>query len=170
MTLNVQDPVTPISNANSYLSLVDARALAAQYAYTLPVDDEKAEIALIKGFRYIELKEPKMSGNRLTNEQNSSYPRYGVYIRCQAWPADEFPVELLLAQVIAADNQSSGVDLSGGVDDGRSIASEQVDVLSVSYFQNGKTGSVVTIPEFDSTIEPLMCKIGGGAQFVTYRI
>ncbi|AUR97510.1 head completion adaptor [Vibrio phage 1.240.O._10N.261.52.F8] len=170
MALNVQDPTTPIGNANSYLSLVDARTLAEQYAYTLPVDDTEAETALIKGFRYIELKEPQMCGQRATTEQNSSYPRAGVYIRCNAWPSDQFPIELLLAQVIAAENQSSGVDLSGGVDDGRSIASEQVDVISVSYFQNGKTGSTVTIPEFDSTIEPLMCKSNTGAQFTTYRI
>lgn len=169
MPLTVQIPTAPIDNANSYLSLVDARALADQYAYDLPVNDVDAEKALIKGFRYIESFESSMCGKRTTTTQNSSWPRSGVTIRCQPFPDDAFPQELLIAQVIAAQYQGSGTDVSGGVDDGKSIASEQAGKVSISYFDNGKTGTEVSIPEFDSTMKPLLCKSSDGMQFMVYR-
>ncbi|CAH9016228.1 putative head completion adaptor [Vibrio phage 242E40-1] len=169
MALTPQIPTAPIDNANSYLSLVDARALAEQYAYDLPTDDAEAEKALIKGFRYIETFEPSMCGTRTTEIQNSSYPRTGVTIRCKPFPDDEFPKELLVAQVIAAQYQGSGTDLSGGANDGRSIASEQAGKVSISYFDNGKTGSSVTIAEFDSAIDPILCKASNGINFTVGR-
>lgn len=169
MPLTVQDPANPVNNANSYQSLVDARALADQYAYTLPTDDTEAEKALIKGFRYIESFEPEMCGTRSTTVQNTSWPRTGVFIRCEEFPSDEFPQELLVAQVIAAEKYGAGTDISGGVDDGKSIASEKVDVIEVSYFNNGKTGSEVSIPEFDSTIKPLLCYASNQFNFNVYR-
>ena len=169
MPLTVQIPTAPIDNANSYLSLVDARALADQYAYDLPVDDTEAEKALIKAFRYIESFEPSMCGTRTTTTQNTSFPRSGLTIRCEPFPDDAFPVELLIAQVVAADYQGKGTDLSGGTNDGRAIASEKADVLEVSYFDNGKTGTSVTIPEFDSTIEPLLCNASNGINFTVSR-
>jgi hypothetical protein len=170
MALIVQSPTSPVSNANSYQSLVDARALAAEQGFVLPTDDTEAEVALIKARRYVDGYEPQMCGNRATTAQNTSYPRTGVYIRCNLVLSDEFPQELLIAQIVAAEASGKGVDLSGGVDDGRSIASEKVDVIQVSYFDNGKTGSSVTLPEFQSTIQPLLCSSSSGAQFTTYRI
>lgn len=169
MALTPQIPTAPIDNANSYLSLVDARALAEQYAYDLPTDDTEAEKALIKGFRYIESFEGSMCGSRTTETQNSAYPRVGVTIRCKPFPDDAFPQELLVAQVIAAQHQGSGTDLSGGTNSGLSIASEKVDVLEVSYFDNGKTGTEVSIPEFESTIKPLLCGDVNGLSFQVYR-
>ena len=169
MPLTVQIPTAPIDNANSYLSLVDARALADQYAYDLPVNDVEAEKALIKAFRYIESFEPSMCGTRTTTTQNSAYPRKGLTIRCESFPDDAFPVELLIAQVVAADYQGKGTDISGGVNDGKSIASEQAGKVSISYFDNGKTGAQVSIPEFDSTIKPLLCKASNGLNFTVTR-
>lgn len=170
MPLTVQIPTAPIDNANSYLSLVEARALAEQYAYELPVNDVEAEKALIKGFRYVESFETSMCGTRTTTTQNTSQPRSGVDIRCQPFPDDAFPQELLIAQVIAAQYQGSGTDISGGTDDGKAIASEQAGKVSISYFDNGKTGSEVSIPEFDSTIKPLLCNAVDGLNFMVTRV
>lgn len=169
MALTPQDALNPISNANSYLSLVDARALADQYAYTLPTDDAEAEKALIKAFRYAEGFEHQMCGTRATATQNTSWPRKDVVIRCESFPSDEFPQELLISQVIAAEKYGAGTDISGGVDDGKSIASEKVDVIEVSYFNNGKTGSEISIPEFDSTMQPLLCSTSNAFNFDVFR-
>ncbi|AZU97865.1 head completion adaptor [Vibrio phage LP.2] len=170
MALTVQDPQNPVDNANSYLSLVDARALADQYYYDLPTDDTEAERALVKSFRSIELKEPQMCGVRTTEIQNTSYPRTGVYIRCQPLPSDAFPDELLLAQVIGASYSGSGTDLSGGTDDGRVITKEKVDVIEVNYADNGKTGNSVYIAEFENTLNPLLCSNTSAANFTTVRV
>lgn len=157
MALSVQDPVTPTALANSYQSLVDARALADLYGYSLPVDDTQADNALIKGFRYIENHESEMCGERTTVTQNTSWPRIGVEIRGTDFASDAFPGDLLIAQVVAADSYAKGADLTGGIDDGRVITKEKVDVLEVTYADNGKTGKEVSIPEFDSAIAPLLC-------------
>lgn len=170
MALIVQDPANPVNNANSYQSLVDARALAAEQGFVLPTDDTEAETALIKARRYVDSYESQMCGTRTTTTQNTSFPRTGVYIRCNLVPSDSFPQELLIAQLVAAEASGKGVDLSGGVDDGRSIASEKVDVIQVSYHDNGKTGTEVRLSEFESTIKPLLCGSTSGAQFTVYRV
>lgn len=169
MALIVQDPVTPVAVANSYISLVDARSLAGTYGYTLDADDTDAELSLIKSFRAIELKEPEMCGYRSTTTQGTAYPRSGVVIRCNELPSDEFPVELLLAQVIGAHYFTAGTDLSGGVDDGKSVVREKVDVIEVQYADNGKTGSEVTIPELERTLGPLLCSSSNSFNFVVGR-
>ncbi|MBU4707835.1 DnaT-like ssDNA-binding protein, partial [Salmonella enterica] len=45
MALVVEDG-SIVAGADSYLSLEDARALAAKYGYALPADDTEAEAAL----------------------------------------------------------------------------------------------------------------------------
>lgn len=157
MTLIVQDPLNPTSTANSYQSLIDARALAANYAITLPVDDAEAEASLINAMLYSQEFEPEMCGSRTTTIQNTAYPRADVHIRNNEFPSDEFPLELLLSNLIAAESFWKGVSLFGGADDGKVIASEKVDVIAVSYFDNGKTGDKVSLPRFNSTIKPLLC-------------
>lgn len=169
MALIIQDSSNPVSNANSYQSLVDARALAAMYAITLPADDTEAETALINGWAYIDSFEGEMCGERSTDIQNTAYPRSGVYIRCNELPSDEFPSELLYSQLVAAEAFGSGTNLFGGANDGRSIASEKVDVLEVSYFNNGKTGDKVTLPRFDNAIKPLLCTSGNQFNFTVSR-
>lgn len=157
MALTVQNPVTPVGDANSYQSLADARALAVTYAVTLPVDDAECETALINGLLYIGQRENELCGTRTTEAQNTAYPRTGVVIRGNDLPADEFPLDLLVSQIIAAEAFGQGVDLYGGIDDGKNIASEQAGKVSVSYFDNGKTGSGVSYHRFDSALEPLLC-------------
>lgn len=155
MPINVQTPTAPVQNANSYISLADARQLAQSFAIELPTDDTEAETALVKAFLYVDSNEPKMSGTRATTTQNTAYPRDNVYIRCNAVSSDAFPNEVLLGQVIAAEAFGAGDNLFGGADSGRSIASEQVATISVSYFDNGKTGDKVTLPQFENVMLPL---------------
>jgi len=169
MALIPQDATSPVNNANSYLSLVDARALAEQYAITLPTDDTEAETSLINGFAYIEAREPDMCGTRATDTQNTSYPREGVYIRCVLQPSSPFPNELLLSQIIAAESFGQGNNLWGGADNGRAVSKEKVDVLEVAYFDNGTTGDALTLPRFENTIQPLLCGSTSANQFKVFR-
>ncbi len=169
MAITVQDATSPVNNANSYQSLVDARALADMYAITLPTDDTEAETSLINGFAYVESREPNMCGERATDTQNSSYPRTGVYIRCALQPQSPFPNELLLSQLIAAESFGAGNNLWGGADNGRSVSKEKVDVIEVGYHDNGVTGDTLTLPRFENTIKPLLCGSDSANQFTVYR-
>ena len=58
-----------VPGADSYVSLADARALAAKYGKELPADDTAAEAALRNGAVYVGLQEPAMCGQRVSAEQ-----------------------------------------------------------------------------------------------------
>jgi hypothetical protein len=167
--LTPQDPITPIDTANSYQTLADARTLAARFGYTLSIDDACAEKDMIKAFRYVESYECDMNGERTTEVQNTAYPRANLSIRCKPFADDAFPSDLLLSQVVAAHYAYAGIDLSGGIDDGKAITEETVGKISVTYADNGKTGTSVSIPQFDSTIKPLL-RSGCGFSNIIYRI
>lgn len=169
MSLTPQIPASPINSANTYLSLVDARALAEQYAYDLPVDDAEAEKALIKGFRYVESFESSMCGSRTTTIQNTSWPRKGVKIRCESFPDNVIPSELLLAQVVAASFAGQGKQISGGTNDGLQVQSKTAGKVSISYFEGSSSTGKLEIPEFDSVIKPLLCKVSGGIQLMVRK-
>ena len=171
MPLIVQDPLAPVSNANSYLSLVDARALAAQYALILPDDDTEAESALINATLYLNTYEDRVGGERSTDTQSTMYPRKNSHVRCAEVHSDVIPDDIKLAQVIAAEAFGRGDNLWGGADDGRSIASEKVDVIAVSYFDNGATSGAATLPRLDQLMKQFF---GGQSQglsnFSVYRV
>lgn len=158
MALIIQDPVTPVNNANSYQSLVDARSLAVTNGVTLPSDDTGAETALINARAYIDQHEADMCGTRSTEIQNTAYPRQDSQVRGVDIPSDSLPADLLISQIVAAEAFGKGVDLFGGTDSGKNIASETVGKISRSYFDNGKTGSgSASYPRFDNAIKPLLC-------------
>ncbi|HGH4724571.1 TPA: DnaT-like ssDNA-binding protein, partial [Enterobacter hormaechei] len=77
MPLIVEDG-SIIPNADSFISLADARALAARYNLALPADDTEAEAALRNGAVYVGLQEPMMCGSRVSPLQELSFPRQGV--------------------------------------------------------------------------------------------
>ena len=159
--LTVQDAIAPVSDANSYQSLTDARAMAMIYGLSLPDDDVKAEAALISGCFYINQFEHKFSGERLTDTQNTAYPREGATVLCKPVESSPFPNDLLVAQLTAAEAFGKNINLFGDANDGKSVASETVGKLSRSYFETGKTGNTVTYPRFDNALKPLLA--GGGS-------
>ena len=55
-----------VPGADSYVSLTDARTLAASYGLALPADDTAAEAALRNGAVYVGLQEPSMCGRRVS--------------------------------------------------------------------------------------------------------
>ena len=153
-----------LADADSFISLVDARAFAAKYGITLPTNDTAAEVALRQGCQYVELQQKCFSGSRMTTTQALSWPRtcatnaYGV--EC----ADgEIPAQLGYAQVYAAAEYAAGTDVRA-TDDGKSIASEQVTgAVAVSYFDNSKTGGAVVITRAMDALSPLLVVCGNNS-------
>jgi len=94
-----------IEGADSYISLADARALAANYGLVLPADDTAAEVALRNGATYVGLAEPQMCGRRVSAEQSLAYPRTGVTLNGFPVANNVIPKQLIRAQVIAAVKQ-----------------------------------------------------------------
>ncbi|KAF2282287.1 hypothetical protein GH714_044131 [Hevea brasiliensis] len=76
-----------VADADSYISLTDARALADKFGLTLPTDDTAAEAALRNGAAYVGLQESAMCGTRVSAEQELSYPRQGSLCMVMMSPA-----------------------------------------------------------------------------------
>jgi len=160
MALIVEDG-TGLAAADSYISLVDARTFAASYGLTLPVDDDEADITLRQGAVYVGLSEPSFSGQRLEVSQALAWPRLYAY-DCydNALASDSVPAKIKQAQVYAAAEYALGTDVRGS-SNGKEVASEKVDVLEVSYFENGSSSSTTVITAANDAMASLKCNTGG---------
>lgn len=155
MTIIVEDG-SIVADANSYLSLADARTLATTYGFTLPVDDTEAETALINATLYLQDYEARIKGYRVSAEQVLMFPREYVCLNGFELANDAIPDNLKRAEVFAAADFGAGGSPWGGNDDGKSIKKEKVDVLEVEYSETGVTGGGYTIPRVEAELRPLM--------------
>ena len=168
VTLIIEDG-TGVADANSYISLVDARAMSEQFSWTLPVDDDEASSALINGFYYLNGLEGQMCGTRTHEDQAGSFPREGCKCGPYLIPSDGIKNEVKQAQVRAAVTYGVGTDVNPD-NDGKNVASEAVSgAVSVSYFNNGKTGGSVQIVEAEAFLKRCYLGNGSSANFRTVR-
>lgn len=159
-----------VPNADSYISLVDARALAANYGLELPADDTDAEVALRNGATYVGLSETQMCGRRVSAEQSLAYPRTGVTLNGFPVANNVIPKQVILAQVIAAVTYGTGTEVRAN-SDGRSVQTERVEgTVTVTYFNNGNSGATTAITAADDALRPLLCgSLNNGFSFNVYR-
>lgn len=168
MPLIVEDG-SIVAGADSYVSLSDARALAAKYGWELPADDTEAEQALRNGAGYVGLKEPAMCGSRVSAAQELAYPRRNVTLYGFPVPADGIPAQVIRAQVAAAVEYGAGTDVRGA-SDGRAVSLERVEgAVTVEYFNNGNNGSTVEITAALDALAPLLCGANNGSSFNVFR-
>ena len=152
---------TGLEDADSYISLVDARAYALKFGYTLPVDDTQAEIFLRKGAIDVDLHESSFAGGRLNDNQGLAWVRVNAY-KCSGQnqitiPSDTVPNEAKYAQVIYADAYTKGLTVRAN-DDGLAVAAKEVTgAVKIAYFDNSKTGGAIEITEATDMLASLMC-------------
>ena len=160
---------TIVSGADSYVSLVDARALAAKYNLSLPADDAEAEAALRNGAVYVGLQEPFMCGSRVSPLQELSFPRTGISLYGFPVANNVIPDQVKLAQLIAGVEYGNGADVRAS-SDGRATSLERVEgAVTVQYFNNGNTGATITITAAIDALRPLLCGPNNGSSFNVYR-
>lgn len=168
MALVVEDG-SIVAGADSYVSLADARALAAKYGMSLPADDTEAEAALRNGAGYVGLQESAMCGRRVSAVQSLSFPRTGISLWGFPVSSTTIPEQVIRAQVIASVEYGKGSAVRAS-SDGRAVASERVEgAVEVSYFNNGADGSVITITAAIDALRPLLCGMNNGSSFNVYR-
>lgn len=168
MPLIVEDG-SIVPGADSYVSLVDARALADKYGWVLPTDDTEAEAALRNGTIYVGLQEPFMCGSRVSSEQDLSFPRIGMNLYGYDVANNVIPSQVIRAQVIAAVEYGIGTDVRAS-SDGRATSMERVEgAVTVQYFNNGATGATTVITAAIDALRPLLCGLNNGSSFNVYR-
>lgn len=168
MPLIVEDG-SIVPGADSFISLADARTLAAKIGRYLPADDAMAEVALRQGAGYVMLQEPSMCGSRISAAQELCYPRQGVNLFGFPVEPNAIPQQLKTAQVIAAQEFGNGLVVRGN-DDGRITSMERVEgAVTVQYFNNGAGGNTVTITAAMDALRPLLCGDTSGFSFRVNR-
>lgn len=168
MALIVEDG-SIVPGADSFISVADARDLAAKFGKHLPADDTACETALRQAVLYIQLSEPQMCGRRVSAEQSLCYPRTGVSINGFPVANNVIPETLKMAQVAAAQEFGSGV-VARGNDDGRVTSHEEVvGAVVAEYFNNGNAGNTVKLTAADDALKPLICGGNNGWSFGVNR-
>jgi hypothetical protein len=163
MALIIEDG-TVVSNANSYVTLAEARTYAAARGVNLPADDVALEALLIKAMDYLEAQRARYQGSKTEpGVQVLQWPRTGVVLDSSyELPENVIPRELKYAQSQMAMSLHAGFDPLSDKD-GSAVKRQKVDVLEVEYMtpdeKNGADG--VSIPAVDALLAPLFGAVGG---------
>ena len=123
-----------VSNANSYVTTTELTTYATARGLTVPSSTSDLEILLVKAMDYLESRDYK--GVRTDDDQIWSWPRRSVYANDRLIESNEIPLELKNAQcevAIAWNSQDLLVN-----ENYSNVASEELDVLKVSYHPGGK--------------------------------
>lgn len=156
MPLIVEDG-NGVEDANSYVSLAEAREIAAMRGITLSADDAELTSQLIVGGDRVTSYESKFTGRRATGIQGLSYPRKCSMRYGETYPSDSIPKELKLAQVTFAGFIEAGVDVWASTDSS-GITREKVGPIETEYseaFVLNADGENPYFAQIESILNPL---------------
>lgn len=154
MTIIVEDG-SGVLNANSYVSLINARAILTPLGQDLDLDDDIAEQQILNAARYVEAFRAKFQGWKTTIDQSLQWPRVAVVIDGIIIDIDVIPQDLIDAQVFSAYEFSQGQILQPS-SSGQSIQSEEVSgAVKVSYFDMGAIDGSPTLVRVNDSLNPL---------------
>lgn len=175
MALVIEDG-TGKPDANSYVTVEEARSYASARGTELPADDAEVESLLVRAMDYLEAQRGKYQGTKTyPGLQALQWPRSGVVIDCDYnLPDNIIPTELKNAQKQLALEVFNGLVLLPS-SDGRVVKREKVDVIETEYMTGQDLGSGATMgpsfPAVDALLDPLFNACGGGGFFLkTVRV
>lgn len=131
MSLIKQDPLAPTTTANSYLTLAEWRARAAELGVTLPTDDTEAESQILAGMTYVDTS--NFIGETVIAFQGTAWPRAGVTIY-HAGELVEYDTSVVPQQVIDAVLYVANEDgVYSTVDRTKQVKRKKIDVIDTEY-------------------------------------
>lgn len=159
-TITVEDG-SNVAGANSYVSLVDARALLDDYGQNLDVDDTIAEQQLLTASRYVDAFRARFQGLKTTSTQSMQWPRSPVIIDGSSIDNDTIPQDLIDAQVFAAYENAQGQTLQPS-STGQSVRLEEVTgAVKVEYFDTGSVEGSPALVRVQDSLQPLFKNSSG---------
>lgn len=157
MALIVEDG-SIVENANSYVSVEEARTYASERNYSLPALPEEGqndalEALLIKAVDFLEGQRAKYQGEKVSSLQALQFPRYNVYI--DGFPLDEnvIPRILKAAQIELAVAAFAGISLQP-TRSGAAIKRKKLGPLETEYAEGSTFRPIITAVE--SLLAPLL--------------
>lgn len=156
----VQDPLNPTADADSMVSVTDARTRAVNLGVMLPTDDTELEVALVKGNAY--LNSLCYYGEVVVPFQITSWPRTGVAIGSNEYPSDQIPQQAIDAQIVSAAYAASG-EIYTVVDNDKRVKRKKIDVIETEYFgiESGSQSGKKVITRANELLAMFTCPAGG---------
>lgn len=158
MPLIVEDG-TGKEDANSFVSLEEARTIAGIRGIVLPADDETLTGILVGAADRIVSYEQRFTGTRKTGEQGLSYPRVRALRYGMSISDTNIPKELKLAQVTLAGFVEEGFDLWATLGN-EGVTREKVGPLEIEYAEALVTNSDNPyFAQIESILNPLFAPL-----------
>lgn len=170
MALIIEDG-TVVANANSYVTLVEARAYALARGVTLSGTDSEVEILAIKAMDYLEAQRGKYQG-RKTDPDNQvlQWPRKEVYIDCdEVVDQNTIPQELKDAQCQLIIEGHNSVVLQPNLTSGE-VRREKLPHLEIEYNDKGGSSVSPVMTAVRSLLDPLFFRCGNKFSLHTIRV
>ena len=145
-----------IEDANSYVTLAEARLYASARGIALSDFDDTLTQQLVKAVDYLETYRNRFKGYKTYTPQALQWPRTCVYIDGQPFSEIAIPIELKRAQIQLAIEINNGHDLLPTADGSAFIVSERVDVIETKYSEQLSTTGIALFRAVDSLLSPLL--------------
>jgi len=147
------------ADANSYISVADARTFASSRGITMDASDTIVEQQLLDAMDWLAQFYDRWQGLQVTRLQALPWPRSYVWLNGYMQNANFMPPQLLHAQVFLAVESETTELLPNGA--GREVIRKKTDVLETEW---APTGTSVVTPVFsrvDTLLAPLLDGGGG---------
>lgn len=159
-----------VPNANSYVSLEDARTYANNRGLSLPTNDDVLAGYLIQATDYLESFACEYLGEKANLVQTLQFPRKCMILDKQKFPENAIPKNLIAAQIQLALAQNDGYKLFNITSAKDYITKKTVDVLTIEYADPIKIGVNPRFSAVDALLAPLFGKCGQAAKgLITVR-
>lgn len=159
MALTVEDG-SGVTGADSYVTLVEARAWALARGTTLSAVDAELEPLLVRATDYIGTLESRFAGSRVEAAQSLAWPRKDVVLYGEDLADNVIPPQVKNAQVLLAMDLANGSTLMS-TGDGRLAIEETVGPITTRYADSQGSTSGDTPQAALSMLEPLFGTTGG---------
>lgn len=158
MAIVVETGTGADQTANSYVTLIEGRALAAAMGRSLFTLDADASDALASAARFLDGFRARFQGHATYGaDQPLAWPRRLVQIEGQTIDEDAIPAMLKKAQVAAAAELSAGTSLFLNLD-GKFLKRDKTDVLESEWSEKIFTtpDGKPSFPAIDAYLLPLL--------------
>ena len=160
-----------VEDANSYVSVANARTYAANRGTVLSSDDDVVAAMLIRSTDYLEAQECRFQGKRTSSLQPLAWPRTGVELNCDAFPPNVIPKSLIAAQVQLVMAINAGFDLQPNISPADYVTREKVGPLETEYADPVAVGVMPTFSAADALLAPLYGECAAsGFSLLTVRV
>lgn len=146
---------TGVTNANSCVSIADARTYATDRGIKFPADDDEVAAMLIRAMDYLEAQECRFQGKRTSPTQALAWPRIGVTLNCDEVPPNVIPKLLIAAQVQLAMATNAGFDLQPNISPQDYVTREKVGPIETKYADPVSVGIMPTFTAVNALLAPL---------------